>query len=239
MAVQQVSSGRPAAITAEERHSGTAGKDGRKQKASGVQNLAREGARATRPDPRPRTVQTPVQESHEGVARTEEEHVQAIADRMADGRWLGRRSIREYAERSGLRRGTVKDYARAAALACFVDEDEIEQRRQPALGRWLKLHRKALRAGDLKAAATALAGYDRAGGVVQPGGTKVQVNILSAPDAAPVVRALTQLVYALCPAEAGILDDFLGAVDQDRDRSRTDPLGWLERRRGAITVEPG
>ncbi len=67
----------------------------------------------------------------------------------------------------------------------------------------------------------------------------VTVNILSAPDAAPVVRALSQLVYALCPAEAATLDAFLADVDQDRDGAKTDALGWLERRRATITVEAG
>ena len=70
-------------------------------------------------------------------------------------------------------------------------------------------------------------------------GPAVTVNVLAAPAAAPVVRALSQLVYALCPAEADTLDAFLADVDEDRDKAKSDPLAWLERRRSTITVEAG
>lgn len=203
-------------------------------------SLARTRARATRPSAVPASSKVaPVTPTREATPATDDARVMAIADLMADGEYHGRKTARELAARWGCRRGIVQDAARAAALICNADHGEIEQHRQESLGRWLKLYEEALLGGDVKAAVAAQAGYDRAAGVVQPSSAKVQVNVLAAPAAAPVVRALTQLVYALCPAEADTLDAFLADVDEDRDKAKSDPLAWLERRRSTITVEAG
>lgn len=187
--------------------------------------------------PRPGGVQAAVQTSSPASA-SEAEHVQAIADQMADGLWVGRRSVREYANAHGLRRGQVKDYAKAAALVCYADEKEIEQRRQPALGRWLKLYEEAmaLPEPDLKAAASALTGYDRAAGIIKPAGPAVSVNVLQAPPVLEFAGATAAFLAALCPEHAEVVDAWLEAVDKDTDGARSDPAGWLERRRRTITV---
>jgi hypothetical protein len=68
-------------------------------------------------------------------------------------------------------------------------------------------------------------------------GPQVQINILQDPKVLEFGAAVATLLAALCPEHADVVDAWLAAVDKDIDGARSDPAGWLERRRGTITVE--
>lgn len=74
-------------------------------------------------------------------------------------------------------------------------------------------------------------------GLDAPAAPAVQVNILQAPMVQEFSGALVALLAALCPEHGETVDAWLADVDSDRDGARSDPVGWLERRRGTITVE--
>lgn len=171
--------------------------------------------------------------------RAHDERVLHIADLMAAGEYHGRKTARELGARWGVARGTVQNYARAAALVCHADHGEIEQHRQESLGRWLRLYEEALLGGDVKAAVTAQAGYDRAAGVVQPGGAKVQVNVLQGPGFGEAVALIGRTVLVLCPERAEDFAAWLEAAGAEDALAKADPAAWLARHRSTITVEAG
>jgi hypothetical protein len=69
-------------------------------------------------------------------------------------------------------------------------------------------------------------------------GPQVQVNLLQAPPVVDFAVAAATFLEALCPEHAEVVDAWLAAVDKDVDGARSDPAGWLERRRAVVTVEP-
>lgn len=111
-----------------------------------------------------------------------EERVGHVADLVAAGRWHVRKSAQTLADIWGVELGTVQNYRRTASLIVRADRGSIEEQRDESLGRWRRIQDKALREGDLKAAATAQTGYDKAAGVVESGGSKVQVNNFTSSD---------------------------------------------------------
>lgn len=117
---------------------------------------------------------------------TYQERVEHVADLIASGRWRGRSTVRRLSAAWGIAPGTAWNYARHAALLCKTDRGGREDLRQVSLGRWEQQRRKALADGDIKAANGAQAGWDRASGVVEPGGAKI-INVVQVPGVRPFV----------------------------------------------------
>jgi hypothetical protein len=109
-----------------------------------------------------------------------EDRVGYVATLIASGHYSGRPTANRLAALWNVDRGTVQNYHRAAALLAKADRGAIEETREASLGYWSRIRAKALAEDDLKAAAAAQAGYDRAAGVVESGGAKLQINLMQA-----------------------------------------------------------
>lgn len=143
-------------------------------------------------------------------AESFEERVLHIADLMARGRYLGRVTASRLAREWNVQRVSVQNLARAAALVCKADRGDIEQAREVSIGAWTDIRRRALRDDDVKGAAMAQAGLDRASGVVEPGGAKVQVlNVMQTPGGQELFGEIRAFIHERDPALLAELDAHL------------------------------
>lgn len=115
-----------------------------------------------------------------------------VADLIVAGEYAGRPTAKALAAIWCVDLGTVQNYARAAALLTRADRGAVEAARELSLGSWRRLLGEAREVGDTKAAVAAQAGWDRAAGIVEPGGSRVQVNVLQAPGVQSLMRVVLQ-----------------------------------------------
>jgi hypothetical protein len=113
---------------------------------------------------------------------TPDHRIDHIADLIVAGEWRDRKTAKELATIWGVKTQTVFDYASQAARITRADRGTREHARELSLGRWSRVFDDALSEGDYRGAAAAEKGWDLASGVTEPGGAKVQVNVLQHPD---------------------------------------------------------
>lgn len=145
-------------------------------------------------------------------AETYDDRVLFLADVIASGRFTGRPIVRRLAAVWNVSRQTVQDYARNGALVCRADRGDLEQTREASLAAWSRIRDTAIAAKDRRAAAAAQAGYDRAAGIVEPGGAKVMVNVLQAPGVLDLLREVRGFLQGRAPELLPELDAHLRGV---------------------------
>ena len=145
-----------------------------------------------------------------------DERVLYVADLIARGRYVGRPTAKKLAKVWNVSRDAVQNYARAAAVVCKADRGDLEQTREASLGAWARIRDGAIAAKDRRAAAAAQAGYDRAAGIVEPGGAKVMVNVLQAPGVLDLLREVRGFLQGRAPELLPELDAHLRGVMASR-----------------------
>lgn len=182
--------------------------DGGEEKEGSQQSCRPNAARAM-------VVGNSIEESYDPEPTgTYQERVFYIADMIARGEFLGRKSCKELAARWKVSYDAVRVYARAAACVCKADRGELEQVREVAIGAWTDIRDRAREDGKWRDAAAAQAGLDRAAGVVEP--TKVQFNVLMDPAVRLVLQALRDCWAELHPETLPEADERIRAVMASR-----------------------
>lgn len=160
--------------------------------------------------------------------------VEAIEDIMLALRWEKGKTGPRLAAAWGLTLSAVESYSAEASRNIVRNADPQAMRAKLAttLDRAIQ---QAVLTGELKALASLAKTYADMLGLIQS--SKVQVNVLQAPPVQEFAGAVATLLAALCPEHGDTVEAWLADVDRDVDGARSDPAGWLERRRGAVTVE--
>ncbi|WP_437309962.1 hypothetical protein [Sorangium sp. So ce388] len=159
--------------------------------------------------------------------------VDAIERMMLALNWERGKTGPRLAQAWGLTLSAIEQYSAEASrnIKRSTDQQAMKSQLAKALQDGLE---QAFAQGEVKAVASLVKTYLEMLGLA---GSKVQVNILQAPTVVDFIGSAVAFMEALCPEASDDIDAWVAAARDDVDGARSDPAGWLERRRGTITVE--
>lgn len=148
---------------------------------------------------------TVVTEAQVREAVSVDARVDLVADLLVAGEWNGRATAKFLAGIWQVTPKTVLHYHDVAARVVAPLRGDRESRRTTSLGRWERTWRLAMATGDARGANGALAGWDKAAGVVDTRGPSVQINLATNPMFQKLMGAINEELLKHPAARADVM----------------------------------